>query len=193
MNRFVLCIGVGVIGLYSSASATLINFDDGQANGSAIDSYYSGSGVTFVDAAWSNNFGVPGSSGSQGLASFSHGFFVPDTNPIGISFSTIASSVTLRGLDVGTQGFRMRAFDSANNLVDNQVVFGTGSGSGQFYDLTVNGQISRVEVFQDNLGTGSDLVLFDNLSFTSAPVPEPATVASMAIGIGAFLRRRKKR
>jgi len=192
MKKYIASILVGAaLTLACTASATLITFDDGQPNNSAIGGFYSGLGVTFTDAMWTDNFGLAGTSGTQAVASISSIFQPQQANPIGASFSTLVSSVTLRGIDVGEQGFRLKAFDASNTLVDNQVVLGTGAGVGAFFDLTVNGSIARIEFSQDNPGTGGDGMIFENLAFT--PVPEPASMAALGLGAVALLRRRRQK
>jgi len=187
LNSIVLAFGV--LAFAGNASAVLINFDDGQPNGNAVGSFYSG--VTFTDTMWTDNFGLAGTSGTQGIASISSGFQPQQGSPMGASFSSLVSSVTLRGIDVGEQGFRLKAFDASNTLIDNQVVFGTGLGVGEFFDLTVNGSIARIEFSQDNPGTGSEGLLFEDLSYN--PVPEPASMAALGLGAAALLRRRRQK
>ena len=182
--------GTSFLALASASQAVLITFDDAQTNGNAIGSFYSGLGVTFTDAQWTDNFSLTGASGAQGVSSISQGFNPSATNPITATFSGTTSFVTLRGIDVGTQGFRLKAYNSSNTLIDNQVVFGTGNGVGQFFDLTVNGSIAKIEFMQDNAGTGSDGVFFENMQFGA--VPEPSSMIVLALGGLALLRRRKK-
>lgn len=182
----------GIGGLVANASAVLINFDDGQPNNAAIGSFYSGLGVTFTDAKWRFADGIPGASGEQGCSSISSTGFPQQANPIRASFSFLVSSVTLRGIDVGIRGFRLKAFDTSNVLIDNQVVFGTGDGVDQFYDLTVTGLISRIEWSQDNADPIGEGMFVDNLQFTPAPVPEPGTMAILALGATVFLKRKRK-
>jgi len=192
MRKSLIFGSIGMIILTSNASATLITFDDGQPNETAIGSFYSGQGVTFTDAKWTDNFGLPGTTGAQAVASISGGYNPPQDQPIGAMFASTMSSVTLRGIDVGANGFRLKGFDASNTLVDNEVVFGTGDGTGEFFDLTVQGQIKRVEFSADNL-LAADGLIFDNLSYTAAPVPEPATLAALGSGLVVLLKKRRRK
>lgn len=53
----------------TSQAQVLINFDDGQANGNSIGTFYSSLGVTFTNAKWRNSVGAPGTSGTQSCSS----------------------------------------------------------------------------------------------------------------------------
>jgi len=191
MKRSLGFIIIGATVLATNASAVLINFDDGQPNLTPIGSFYSGVGVTFTNAQWKTSSGLLGTSGSQSINSISDASKTQQSNPIVATFAFEVSSVTLRGIDVGNAGFRLKAFDGSDVLIDNQVAFGTTGGFNQFFDLTVAGAIRRIEFSQDQ--STSDTSFYDNLSFTPAPVPEPMTMAALTMGCLALLRRKKSR
>lgn len=176
------------------ASATLIDFDDfeGSTTTFPIASRYASLGVTFSNARFANVANFTGASGNYGVAAIiSPTEEPPPTRPIIATFATPVTTASLRGLDVGQRGFRLNAYDAGHNLVDTQVVFGTGDGVGEFYDLTVHGSlISQVEFSLDHLDSSFDGILFDNLSFT--PVPEPASIVALGLGALAVIRRRAK-
>ncbi|MBI5706976.1 MAG: PEP-CTERM sorting domain-containing protein [Armatimonadetes bacterium] len=193
MNRFLtnrFAVLSGLLCLGATSQATFLNFDDGQPNGNAVGGYYAGSGVTFSDAAWTDNFGLAGSSGAQGIASISSGFTPGPSSPIVATFSGATSFVMLRGIDVGQAGYKITAWDATTggNLVDSDAAFGTGLGIGEYYDLWVTGSILRVEFYQVTPGSGGDGMLWDGMEF--GPVPEPGSILALGLGVAAFARRR---
>ena len=189
-----LAIGLAALAAMPAQAATAINFDDG-SNGVLVGSQYAGQGVTFSNAEFTNNFGLSGTSGTLGIrapGTFQFG----STNAILGLFSSLVSSVSIRGIDVGTAGIRIDAFDSANNLLAFNEFFGGGVGVGTFADISVTATgIARFAVYQPAVG-GGDGVLFDNLSFDGVgAVPEPATWLFMLVGmagIGFTMRRKDK-
>lgn len=181
------------LGTSVAASAVTIDFDGG-TNGSAVGGFYSGLGVTFANAEFTDNFGLAGTSGSLGVRAPGTFVFGPG-NAVTGSFSGTASSVTVRGIDVGDAGIRLSAFDAANMLLGSTTAFGSGIGVGEFFDVTVSfAGIKSFAFSQDNPCCG-DGVLFDNFAFTAGPgVPEPGTWALLITGFGltgAVARRRR--
>ncbi len=120
-------------------------------------------------------------------------------NAIVGTFSSLVSSVSIRGIDVGEAGVRIDAFDAGDNLLGFDTFFGPGIGVGTFADISVTANgITRFALYQPNQCCG-DGVLFDNLSFDSAvtaAVPEPGTWAMMLLGfgfVGGAMRSAKRR
>ena len=188
-----LLVGAAMIAAPATA-ATSINFDNG-TNGASVGSFYSALGITFGNASFTDNFGLAGSSGALGIAATAGGFQPTPNSPITATFSSAVGSIGIRGIDVGQNGIRLEAYNSANVLVAFDQYFGPDVGVGTFRDLFVTGAgITSFKLFQPVNVTG-DGVLFDNLTFdVAAPgVPEPATWAMMMLGFGAMgaaLRRR---
>ena len=190
-----LAIVVGSIALSAAtpaAAATSIDFDGG-ANGSSIGAFYAGQGITFSNTEFTDNFSLAGSSGPLGIRAPGT-FMFGSGNAIVGTFSGLASSIFIRGLDVGAAGVQIDAFDSSNVLIASNNFFGPGIGVGTFADISVTvAGIKSFKLFQPAVG-GGDGVLFDNLSFETGAVPEPATWMMMLMGfglIGAAMRRRR--
>ena len=187
-----VAIGFAALVALPAQAATTINFDDG-SSGALVGSQYTGQGVTFSNAEFTDNFGLLGSSGTLGIrapGTFQFG----STNAIVGLFSSLVNSVTIRGIDVGGNGVRIDAFDAANNLLAFNEFFGAGAGVGTFADISVTANgIARFAVYQPAVGSG-DGVIFDNLSFDGVgAVPEPATWMFMLLGmagIGYSMRRK---
>lgn len=162
--------------LANSANATVIsiNFEDATPS-TLLDNFYSSLGVTFVDALVTLQGGLAGGSGSNTIVNV-NGAAHDASEPLQAIFSNAVSSVSIKGLDVGVNGFALVAFDSDGVQVDAQQVVGTSTGFNEFYTLTVNAaNIHRVEFYQafDILAEG---IIFDDFSFTLATVNAPSTL-----------------
>lgn len=177
----------------SSASAATINFDDG-TDGTSVGAFYAGQGVTFSNAEFTTNFGLAGSSGALGIRAPGTFAFGPGNAIVG-TFSALASSVSIRGIDVGAAGMLLQAFDASSTLIGSVSFFGPGFGVGTFQDLMFSAAgIKSFSLSQVSPCCG-DGMLFENLEFTTAAgVPEAATWAMMLAGFGmiGFAMRRRQ-
>ena len=175
----------------ATAATTFIDFDGG-SDGSAVGSFYSGLGVTFSNAQFTNNFGLNGTSGSLGVRAPGTFTFGPGNAVVG-TFASAMNSVSIRGIDIGQAGMRLSVFDAANTLLGSSTAFGPNIGVGFFYDVTASfAGIRSFAISQDNPCCG-DGALFENLSFSSN-VPEPSSWAMLIAGFGltgAVMRRRR--
>lgn len=193
MNKLIgVAASVAFLALTTNAKAVPVVIDfNGLPNNTIVDSQFFGLGVNFSNAL-TFAFGGTGSS-SVGLVSISDGFQPQPSNPIVAIFDQSVSSVSLTGIDVGTNGFQLSAFDSVVGgflLASNQIF-----GNSPAITLTVSGSgIRRVE-FSQAQNISGDVTAFDNLTFESTIVSEPSTLAALGIGlftIGALARRRRQ-
>lgn len=107
------------------------------------------------------------------------------------------SSVSLTGLDVGINGFLLKAYDAlvgGTLIFSTQVIGSTTLGVGEFQTLTIFSQgIRRVDFSQAQSVSFIDGIAFDNLTFdASFSVPEPTTIALMGLGFAGMAARRRK-
>jgi hypothetical protein len=178
----------------TAQAATIINFDNGII-GATVDNFYAAQGITFANTQFTTNFGLPGTSGALGIrapGTFTFGL----GNAIVATFTSVASTITIRGIDVGTAGIRIDAFNASNAQIATSSFFGPDLGVGTFQDISVSASgIKSFRLYQPAVN-GSDGVLFDNLTFDNvAAVPEPATWAMLLLGmgiVGSAMRRRAR-
>ena len=194
-----------LLALPALAQTVTLNFDDGTA-GSLVGGHYSAQGITFQDARWVNmGSGLPGMSGTMGINHATGSYEWGPSTPVIATFAQPASSVSVDGIDVGTQGLVITAFDAptGGTQVATQQVFGTGNGVGQFYTVTVTGaNIRRVEISQVT-SPGGDGMLLDNFRVTFAAPAVVAPVPTLELGglaglvalimLGTALQRKRTR
>ena len=194
-----------LLALPALAQTVTLNFDDGTA-GSLVGGHYSAQGITFQDARWVNmGSGLPGMSGTMGINHATGSYEWGPSTPVIATFAQPASSVSVDGIDVGTQGLVITAFDAptGGTQLATQQVFGTGVGIGQFYTVTVTGaNIRRVEISQVTTGSG-DGMLLDNFRVTFAAPAVVAPVPTLELGglaglvalimLGTALQRKRTR
>ena len=194
-----------LLALPALAQTVTLNFDDGTA-GSLVGGHYSAQGITFQDARWVNmGSGLPGMSGTMGIHHATGGYQWGPSTPVIATFAQPASSVSVDGIDVGTQGLVITAFDAptGGTQLATQQVFGTGVGIGQFYTVTVTGaNIRRVEISQVS-ASGGDGMLLDNFRVTFAAPAVVAPVPTLELGglaglvallmLGTALQRKRTR
>lgn len=194
-----------LLALPALAQTVTLNFDDGTA-GSLVGGHYSAQGITFQDARWVNmGSGFPGMSGTMGINHATGSYEWGPSTPVIATFAQPASSVSVDGIDVGTQGLVITAFDAptGGTQLATQQVFGTGVGIGQFYTVTVTGaNIRRVEISQVTTGSG-DGMLLDNFRVTFAAPAVVTPVPTLELGglaglvalimLGTALQRKRTR
>lgn len=188
-----------LFGSPAQAVPIVIDFDS-ESRGAIASNQFSGLGVTFVDAVIISSGGFSGSSGSNSIYHASNGYNADQDNPIKVLFDFSVSDVSLTGVDVGSDGFILKAFDAVagGNLVDEQQVTGiTADGIGEYFILSVAGiSIRRVEFSQILSGNFFDGMLFDDLTFSAvSTVPVPAALPLFGTGLAlmGFLGWRRKR
>lgn len=206
-------LGVGLLLAGARAQAVTIDFDDLTA-GTTLSNQYAGIGAVFTANAFS---GAGTSTSGQNWATNTDMTIVsatgPDTNNLGtptlatgmilgsyngwldedgdgsfrITFGAPVSSVSADFAAVATGADVAIYAYSGTTLVEK--VTG-GSQYGQF-ELSVSGASITSVVMTP--GSYDDYVAVDNITFTQA-VPEPASLALMALGLGAIgLRCRRTR
>lgn len=195
MKKFILAASSAltlVMAGQASAASTTITFDEpGAVNGDLVGSFYTG--VTFTDAEFEDNFGLAGTSGELAIMHAVRSYQPQPDNPIEATFDSAVSSVSLRAIDVGLNGAEFIAYDAMDNVVDMVVVFGTGVGDDQFFDLVVSGSSIVRVAFSQSVLTTTDGILFEDFSYTmsAAPVPVPAAALLFAPLAGLVMRRRR--
>jgi hypothetical protein len=187
MRRLSSAVILSCLALAGPLSAqTTITFNDGRA-GVAIGGFYSGLGVTFVNARW-DAFISPGEGdvGAGGLK-FIHltsGYAPKASDPIIADFSSGLSFVSVRALNVGEHGARIDALDGSGNLLGFAQAVGVGQGIDNHPLLQISAaNIRRLRLYQPLPGMNEGMV-WDNLTVQSTTVvPEPSTTALLTAGV----------
>jgi hypothetical protein len=176
-----------------AAKAAFLDFEDGIL-GSPVGAFYAGQGVSFANTEFTWSGGFAGASGVVGIRALGTYWFGAGNAVVGV-FGQAVSSVSITGIDIGIAGIRIDAYDavSGGNLVAFGQAFGPGVGVGTFHTVTAAApNIRRFEIYQPAYN-GYDGMLMDNLSFTLAAVPGPASLALFGmglLGLGIATRRR---
>jgi len=186
-------VGVCSTGV-SQGIVTVIDFEI-LADEENLVNQYAAQGVTFVDASAESSLPLTGQSGLTFIIHTSSDFQPTESDPIEAIFtSSDVTSVSITGLDVGANGFILKAFDSVSGgtELDSSQFVGPDIGFGAFTTLTVNSSgIRRVEFSQFLTGSSRDGLAFDDLTFTT--VPEPSSTLLLSAGLGLLTFHRKRR
>lgn len=174
-----------------NANAAVIDFNhsSGQA-GNAIGSDYSGQGVVFTNAYYSNAYGLNWASGEadteyNGVVDQPMtGYFVGGTT------NYLAGTAMYPDGDTITT---LRVFDIFNNLLG-QVSTASGGSS---LDIAVNGIASFEFSWSGGAADHDDVIGLDDITYNALTpnqnVPEPGILALIALGLAGlgFMRRKQ--
>jgi formylglycine-generating enzyme len=195
MSRVALAISVLAFGsaLTSIGRAEFIDFETGTPD-EHVGGYYADLGVQFNShTIWVDHHGHPGGTGQLGIGCDNPEWpgYIYGAYAIVITFTSPLGSVGITGLDVGDAGARIEAYDAVEggNLVASDEVYGTGTGYGEFFRLSVFApQISRLVCYQP-LPVSYDGMWFDNLAFPVQVLPGDMNCDGLQNGLdlGAFV------
>lgn len=195
LKHLALIIASSLIVNVAHASVIAIDFDDGAgADGDAIGNHYSG--VTFSsNAMWASNGGLTGSSGTLGLGSSDQRWMYSSDSDLLLraTFDSLISSISITAIDLGANGFRIEGFDDNGQSLGFAEKFGVGFGIGNFDTVTfAHSNIKSVAFYQPVQGFGDGIIL-DNLTYVTAPVPEPESFVLMGTGLMVMLATRRRK
>jgi hypothetical protein len=171
----------------AAAGSVALNFDDGVLGG-YVGNAYGASGVTFSpNTQWDPFVSVDEElvgAGGMKISDATGAIYQPkDSTRVVATFASPVSSFSIRGLNVGINGVRIEAYDApeGGQLVAFDEKFGVGNGNTNHPLLaTAGGPFRRIEMYQP-LSVENEGVLFDNMTFTPVPVPEPGTLRSTVL------------
>jgi hypothetical protein len=150
------------------------------------DVTFSSAGPLMVSDIWVGPF--PDASGKY-LTKPGDPFDVPTK----ISFATLASEILLTWVDPSFSGNVLQAYDSSDNLLETAAVPVAQASTSVIGIKRASYDISYVLAVA---ASANDLYYIDNVHYNASPVPEPASVALMGLGMvamgGCVWRRRRK-
>ncbi len=197
MKKVILAI-IGMAALSAPSDAGLFDFESlatGNIGGFALTD----GGVTGTFSASSATAHQVQDLGTNAPAGWLSRTLLPELFNANHTFVTFNVGLTLVAFQFGDFGsdddfMHLRAFDSSNVLVGSADVFYATSQTipgnvGNIAVTTSGGPIMSIELWEDGQGGTNDIYI-DNMRFDA--VPEPATMAALALGVGALIRRRKK-
>ena len=184
---------VAALGVASSASAATIDFESTPTGtysslvfGPVTITFLAGSGLFEVQ----NQTPGPPISGHTLISFFTNA----GTGAFQATFAggVNAVSIGMGDFNADEDEGHLRAYDAANNLLDTDSIFVAGPvlGGGTM-SVSSATPIARVE--WNETGSFAGAVYWDNLTYVSRVVPEPATSALMGLGLGMLALARRSR
>ena len=184
--RWIVVLIVALVVGSQPAGATVINFD-GLSDLDSVTTQLPGltfTNTTVLKAGFSlNEFDFPPHSGTNVV--------VDDGGPISVVFDTL--QVSVGGFFTYATGLTFTAFDASNGVVgmdtsDFTTNTGTGGDPGsspnELLTVAFTGGIKNVTIEGDPAGGSFTL---DNLTFTNASAPAPATGFLLGLGLAALV------
>lgn len=205
----------------ASANATILTFDiSGIANFQNVNQSYGDAATATTMGGFGYGVGSEGFTpnvqttyGTIDPALWTTGYgdltniLFEDQDGFGVLTVTLTADA---GFDVVLYGFDLSAYSTAFSSDPTvQLIDITDGGSNTFFSL-VNSTVSEtthtgfdfssnpivgsnlvIRIDARNLGGLNDDIAIDNIRFGQQPVPEPATLAALGVGLAAVLRRRK--